>query len=271
MKRLAATAAAVALAACGPVVDKVDVSPPTLTLSAVGATAQLAATPRAPDGKPLAIPVRWTSLRPEVAEVDGRGRVTARRTGEAQVAAEAGGTAGRATVTVSVPSRAALAPAALELVGVPASGKLALALSDEAGRSVAAREVAWSSSDEKVARVADGGAVTAVGTGRATVSARSAGLTASAEVTVRLPEFARIAVRPPRLVLPAGGTARVEAEAVDGAGRPVAGVPIGWASSDGAVVRVAPDGAVAAVAKGRARLVASGGGRSAAVDVTVRR
>jgi len=271
MKRLAASAAALALAACGPVVRTVEVTPSSVTLDAAGATAQLQARALTPDGRPLPLRPRWTSGSPEVLRVDEDGRVMAVRTGDALVAAEVAGARGSARVRVSIASRAALLPAALELVGLPAAGRLSLELSDDAGRAVPARGVAWTSSDERVARVGGDGAVSAVGPGRARVTARAGGLSASGEVTVRLPEFARVSVRPGRLQLPVGGKARIEAWAADAAGRPVAGVPLGFASSNEAVARVGPDGAVAALARGRARIAVFGGGRSAAVDVTVRR
>jgi uncharacterized protein YjdB len=271
MKRLAACATAAALAACGPVVKTVEVSPAEVTLDAVGATAQLRAQALTPDGKPLPVPVRWTSYAPAVVQVDARGRVTALKTGDAQVTADAGGAGGRVQVRVSIPSKAALVPASLELVGVPSAARLALELRDDAGRAVPAREASWSSADERVVRVVGDGALSAVATGKALVTARAGALSASAEVVVRLPEFARIAAGPARLALAVGGKARIEAAAVDGAGKPVGGVPLGFASSNEAVARAAADGTVTALSRGRARIAVFGGGRSAAVDVTVRK
>jgi len=51
----------------------------------------------------------------------------------------------------------------------------------------------------------------------------------------------------------------------------VEGVPVRYASSDERIAKVASDGTVIAVQKGKARIQASGGGRSAAVEVTVRK
>jgi uncharacterized protein YjdB len=271
MKRLAACATAAALAACGPVVKTVEVSPAEVTLDAVGATAQLRARVLTPDGKPLPLAVRWTSYAPAVVRVDAAGRVTAQKTGDARVTADAGGAGGGAQVTVSIPSKAALVPPGLELVGLPSAARLALELKDDAGRAVPAREVSWSSSDERVVRVVGDGALAAASPGKATITGRAGALSASAEVAVRLPEFARIAASPGKLTLPVGGKARIEAAALDAAGKPVGGVPLGFASSNEAVARAAADGTVTALARGRARIAVFGGGRSAAVDVTVRR
>lgn len=270
MTRPAALAALALLAACGPAVDVVELRPRQAVLEAAGATVQLAATPRDHSGGALALPVRWTSYAPAVATVDAGGRVTAVRTGEATITADVGGVAAEARIRVAIPARAALAPAALELVGVPAQGELALRVEDEGGAPVPARPAAWRSSDERVATVA-GGRVTAVGPGLATVTAAVGSLTASAQVTVRLPEFARIVVRPARLVLAAGRSARLEAGAVDASGRPVAGVPLVFASAEPRVASVSPDGTVTALRAGRARVLVAAAGKSAAVPVTVRR
>ena len=262
--------ALVALAACGPAVKQIDVTPAQLRLEAVGATATLAAVVRDPGDGTVALPVRWSSSRPEVAEVDASGRVTARRSGDAEVRASAAGLVRVVPVQVSIPARAELVPAALALTGVPSGQALRLRLLDDAGREVAPRSVAWKSSDESVVQVA-AGTVTAVAPGQAQVTASAAGLTAAAAVEVRLPPFAAVKVEPARLSLAAGGSGRIAAAAVDAAGRPVAGVPLRFASSDERVARVGADGTVTAVKKGKARVVASAGGRSAAVEVNVRK
>ncbi len=268
--RPAVFSALVALAACGPAVKQLDVAPASLTLEAVGATAELKAVPRDHAGAALVLPVRWASSRPEVAEVDAAGRVTARRSGDAELRASAAAVTGVARVRVSIPARAVLEPATLTLTGVPSAQPLKLKLLDEAGQEIAARDAVWKSADEGVVRVA-AGTVTAVAPGQVQVSASAAGLTAAAAVEVRLPPFAALRVEPARLPLAVGASGRVAARAVDAAGQPVAGVPVRYASSDERVARVAVDGTVTALQKGKARILASGGGRTATVEVTVRR
>lgn len=268
--RPAVLSALAALAACGPAVKQVDVVPNQVTLDAAGATAELRATVRDHAGGRLQLPVRWESARPEVVEVDASGRVSARRSGQAEVRASAGGATGMALVRISIPAKAELEPASLTLVGVPSAEQLSLRLRDEAGQEIAPRDVAWRSADEGVARVSNG-TVTAVAPGQTRVTASAAGLTAAAELVVRLPDFSALQATPARLSLASGASAPVAARAVDGAGRPVAGVPVRYASSDERIARVASDGTVTAIRKGKARIVATGGGRSAAVEVTVRK
>lgn len=268
--RPAVLSALVALAACGPAVKQVEVVPAQLVLESAGASAELRATARDHGGMTLPLRVRWTSSRPEVAEVDAAGRVTARRSGETEVKVAVAGQSVAVPVRVSIPARAALAPASLSLTGVPSSGTLTLQLADESGREIAPREVDWKSSDDGVVRVA-GGTVTAVAPGQAKVTAGAAGLVATAAVEVKLPPFAALKLEPGKLSLPRGATGKVVAAAVDAAGRPVAGVPVRYASSDERVARVAADGTVTALQKGKVRITASGGGRSAAAELTVRK
>jgi hypothetical protein len=259
-----------ALIACGPAVKQLEAVPAQLTLEALGATARVEAVPRDFGGGALPLPVRWESSRPEVAEVDAGGRVTARRSGEAELRAFAGGVTAVVAVRVSIPSRAVIEPAAVQLTGLPSSQKVALKLLDDAGREVAAREPSWSSADPGVARVVEG-VVSAAGPGHTQVTARAAGLTATASVEVRLPPFAALRAEPARLQLAPGAVARVTAGAVDAGGKPVAGVPVRYASSDERVARVSGDGTVTAVQKGKARILATAGGRSVAVEVSVRK
>ncbi|MBI5068521.1 MAG: Ig-like domain-containing protein [Deltaproteobacteria bacterium] len=270
MMRPAVLSALVALAACGPAVKQVDVVPAEITLEAVGATARVEAVPRDFGGGAVPLPVRWQSSRPEVAEVDAAGRVTARKSGEAELRAVVGSLSAVVAVRVSIPSRAVIEPASVLLTGVPSNQQLRLRLLDDAGREIAARDPSWSSADVGVARVV-AGVVSAFGPGQTQVTASAAGLTATAAVEVRLPPFAALRAEPARLQLAPGATAKVTARAVDAAGRPVAGVPVRYASSDERVVRVTGDGTVTAGPKGKARILATGGGRSVAVEVSVRK
>ncbi|HEY6104984.1 MAG TPA: Ig-like domain-containing protein, partial [Anaeromyxobacteraceae bacterium] len=117
-----------------------------------------------------------------------------------------------------------------------------------------------------------GGRVTGIGGGKATVSASVGSLKAEAPVTVKLPEFAKLALKPGKLALAkAGERGKLSAAALDRKGKPVAGVPVAWKSSAEAVARVAPDGTVTAVKKGKAKITASAGGKSASAEVTVKK
>ncbi len=79
----------------------VVVSPPSATLTAVGATEQFAAQVLDSNGQPLSgVSVAWTSNSGSVAEVDQNGLVTARGKGSTTITATAGSASGTATVEV---------------------------------------------------------------------------------------------------------------------------------------------------------------------------
>ncbi len=272
MRRLALLAAA-ALAACGPSVKKVAVDPPSATLDQKGATAVFKATARDEKDRPVTegVKVAWTSSAPLVASVDEAGKVTALKSGEATVTAAVGEVKGTSRVFVAIPATVTLAPASLALKAGE-SASLEVKVADDSGKPLAApRTVVWASSDPSVATVANG-RVAAVGGGKAVISASLGALKGEAPVTVRLPEFARLAVKPGKLALAkAGQSGKLSAAALDKKGKPVAGVPMAWKSSAEAVARVAPDGTVTAVKKGKARITASAGGKSASAEVTVKK
>ncbi len=272
MKRLALLVAA-SLVACGPSVKKVAVDPPSATLDQKGASAVFKATARDDKDRPVTegVKVAWSSTAPLVASVDEGGKVTALKSGEATITAAVGEVKGTAKVFVAVPATATVAPPSLALKAGE-SAALDLKVADDSGKPLATpRNVVWASSDPAVATVANG-KVTAVGGGKAFISASVGALRTEAAVTVKLPDFARLALKPAKLALgKAGERGKLSAGALDKKGKPVAGVPVAWKSSAEAVARVAPDGTVTAVKKGKAKITASAGGKSASAEVTVKR
>lgn len=80
---------------------------------------------------------------------------------------------------------ATVVPGELTLV-VGASQQLTASVRDEAGNPLTGRAITWSSTEPAVATVSDGGNVTAVGAGSATITASSEGKSGSATVTVSI-------------------------------------------------------------------------------------
>jgi len=270
MKRVALLLLAAA-AGCGPSVKSVTVEPASVVLSSKGAQKTLQAVLKDARGGPVEpgkVKVAWTSSAATVAAVDEAGTVSAMRSGEAQVTASAGEVKGTARVVVSIPATVTVSPASREMRPGEAA-VLSAAVADENGRpAAAAAPVAWSSSDAAIATVVEG-RVVAVGPGTATITASSGSLRGTAQVTVKIPEFAKLVVKPAKLTLRRGDTVRVRAEPQDRSGKAVAGVPVTWRSSDGRVATVAADGAVHAIKKGKAKVTASASGRTATVQVVV--
>jgi uncharacterized protein YjdB len=271
MKR-AAVLFALAAAACGPSVKSVSLEPAKVTLDAKGATVQLRAVAKDDKGNPIdpaKVKVAWSSAAPQTAAVDETGVVTAQRSGETSVTAAVGEVKGTAPVVVSIPASISVSWAAKEMR--PGQVEvLSVVVVDETGKPVTvARTISWTSSDAGVARVTEG-KVEAVGPGTATITASTGALKASATVTVRVPEFAKLALSPAKTqTLKKGDRLTLKVAALDKKGQKVAGVPVAWKSSDARIATVSAEGVVTAVKKGSAKITATASGKSATVGVTV--
>jgi uncharacterized protein YjdB len=272
MKRLVPFLAALAVAACGPSVKTVSVDPARTVLDAKGGTASLQATGKDGDGKPVDLTkqkVAWSSSDAQIATVDAAGTVTAVKSGVTSIEAAVGAVKGSAQVIVAIPGSIAVTPGTRELRPEEAV-VLTVVILDDAGKPVTTpRPVVWTSSDPAVATVTDG-KVLAMGPGSATITAASGSLRTTAQVTVKVPDFAKLALNPAKgQTLKRGDTLRLKASALDKKGKAVGGVPVTWRSSDARVVTVAADGTVKAMKKGKAKVTAAAAGKSAAVQFTV--
>ncbi|MBE6069872.1 MAG: hypothetical protein E7211_19590, partial [Clostridium lundense] len=179
--------------------------------------------------------VTWTSDKTSVATVDQNGAVTAVAAGTAIITATnkngTGGAdvVGRCTVKVS---SFELAPAALSMI--PRETKtLAAMLNGEAAGSVT-----WESSNTAVATV-EGGVVTAVAAGTATVTAteRTTGLTATCAVTVTAVSLEKIELSESQLTIEKGNSAALTATLTpaDATVREVT-----WTTTNAGIVSVTP-------------------------------
>ncbi|HET8724474.1 MAG TPA: Ig-like domain-containing protein [Anaeromyxobacteraceae bacterium] len=271
MKRIAVLLA-LAVAACGPSVKTVSVEPAKVTLDAKGATVQLKAVAKDDKGAaidPAKVKVAWSSAAPQTAAVDETGVLTAQRSGETTVTASVGEVKGSVPVVVSIPVSVSVSAISKDL-RPGETVVLSVVVVDDAGKPVTVpRTITWTSSDPGVARVVDG-KVEAVGPGSATVTAATGALKGVASVTVRVPEFAKLALTPAKTqTLKKGDKLGLKVAALDKKGQKVGGVPVAWKSSDARIATVSPEGVVTAVKKGSAKITASASGKSATVGVTV--
>lgn len=161
------------------------VTPSTVELTAVGATAQLTAEARDQNGQAITgAAITWMSGDASVADVSAGGLVTAAGNGSATITATAGSASGSATVTVAqVVASVRVSPAA-DTLAMGDAVRLSPAAADANGHVIPNAAFAWSSSDTMVARVDDSGLVRAVGEGMASVTVTSGGAEASATITV---------------------------------------------------------------------------------------
>ena len=170
------------------VAKTVDVSSVTLSKSELtlteGESETITATVKPDDATDKT--VTWSSSDPEVATVDG-GVVTAVKEGTATITAKAGDKTAACEVTVKKNTVAVesveLDKSELELAEGESATLVATVKPDDATD----KTVTWSSSDPEIATV-DGGVVTAVKGGTATITASAGDKTATCAVTVKADE-----------------------------------------------------------------------------------
>ena len=170
-----------------PRATEVRVTPATASLTALGATVQLAARVLDQNGQPMTgAAVAWSSGNASVATVNASGLVTAAGNGSATITATSGAASESAAVTVAqMVGAVTITPAADTLVARGDTVRLTAEASDANGHAVASAEFAWSSGDTAVATVDASGLVTSIGVGDAAITATSSGVTGAAHLRVR--------------------------------------------------------------------------------------
>ena len=236
----------------------------------VGQTTQAVATARDADGNSISgRTVSWSSSNPAVATVSSQGLVTAVANGSTSIKATVDGITGSANLTVST---AVVASVSVKLgtSSLTAGGttQATATAADALGNTITGRSVTWSSSNTAVATVSNSGLVTAVGGGTASITATVDGVAGSATVVASAPAVATVTVSAPLTSLTAGQTTQATAVARDAGGTQL-NVPITWSSSAPAAATVSPTGLVTAVAAGPANIIATAGGKTGSVAVTV--
>jgi hypothetical protein len=126
--------------------------------------------------------------------------------------------------------------------------------------------IAWRSSAPSIARVGSDGLVTAVGPGRATVTAGAGSASAQFTVTVIADAIASVVVTPATAQARTGDVIRFALEMRDRAGAPITGITPSWSFSPGNGM-IDEQGAFVGYERGSYTIVANVGGRSAAATV----
>ena len=254
---------------------RVDVSPSTASLSSVGQTVQLAAEAFDANGHAITgINFDWTSSNESVATVDAAGLVTARRPGNADIAAAAGGVRASAEVTVSVEAVAlSVSPSAHTMFSVGDTLRLEAEVLDAQGNAIPGISVTWASENSGIATVDMAGLVTSVRTGSTNIYAEAGALADSAAISV-----AQLAVgvdlTPEKDTLQTvGDTLRLTAVARDANGNEVEDTDYVWTALHPHVVTVDDNGLVTATGVGsgtiRVKATRAGGNYVANASITV--
>ena len=167
-------------------VASITVSPSSATL-VVGQTVELEAQPRDASGRPLTgRTVTWSSNQSGVATVTSTGIVAAVSSGTATITASSEGRSGTATIVVNAPSvnRVEVTPATAS-VDVGGSFRLTATVYDSRGNVIPGAQVAWASSDTRIATVDNTGRVVGVKEGSVIITATSGDKAGTAAVTVK--------------------------------------------------------------------------------------
>ncbi len=168
-----------------PVPAAMTVMPDTLVLTALGATAQLAAEVRDQIGRVMeGVRVSWSSANKVVAAVDSAGVVTAIGGGSAIVTARAGEVSGSTLVKVMPSAGWVVVSPPADTIAPGDTVRLVAELFDGNGHRVSAAAFNWSSSDVLVAGVDGAGLVRGVSEGAVTITAVAGDASGISEITV---------------------------------------------------------------------------------------
>jgi uncharacterized protein YjdB len=137
------------------------------------------------------------------------------------------------------------APSSAPLTSIGDTVQLTAVALDAAGAPIPGVAIAFSSSATAAATVTQGGLVTAVANGMATIHASAQGKEAALDVTVAQ-VVAQVVVTPGSIRIPPGETPLFHASAVDARSHPVAGAPApAWSTTDPAIATIGADGRAA--------------------------
>ncbi|HEY8257637.1 MAG TPA: Ig-like domain-containing protein [Gemmatimonadales bacterium] len=163
---------------------------------------------------------------------------------------------------------AGLTPSAVTATSLGDSIHLAVTVTDERGATMTDIAPVWTSSDEAIAAVDQGGTVVARGPGSATIVVSVGKVVARSRITVHQ-EPTGIRIGDSLLWIPEGERGKPRADVIDASGAPIAGVSVAWRTSDAAIVAVDSLNEAMGMTPGEATLTAVHGELQAALRVQV--
>jgi len=218
----------------------INVSPSSAELSSFGETLQLNATVLDQNGQAIAgAVVDWASSDNSVASVNQR------------------------------PAQITVSPDAAMFASIGDTVRLTAEAADANGNAVADPSLNWTSEDDGVATVDEGGLVTAAGNGSVDITVSTGGASGSAAITVAQVVVAIDVLPAATTLFSLGDTLRLVATGVDANGHAATGLDVTWMSENDAVVSVDADGLVTAVRTGSTDVFAHSGEHRDSAGVTV--
>ena len=215
--------------------------------------------------------VTWTVQDSTVASVSAAGVVTGLALGTTQVAANARGKSGIATVTVQrIPVASVVVLPERVSAGIKSTTRLTAVAYDAGQNELPGRGMNWTTSNASVATVDGNGLVTAQGKGTALITATAEGKSDASEFTVSPGAVSKVSVTPNPIAMTTGDKQSLAVSAQDASGTVLTANNVVWASSDTKVATVS-GGQVTAVGAGTASISATVDGVSGSTSVTVTR
>ena len=221
--------------------------------------------------------VTWTTSASSVATVSPAGVVHSVAAGTASIKATLGSKTGSATLTVTTRGEsAAVATVTVSLASSTITPgqttQAAAAIRDASDNVLTGRVVTWSSGNTAVSTVSATGLVTAVGAGRATITALSETKTGASTITVSATGPAPVAsvlVTPATASLQVGSTLQLSGSLRDANNNILTGRVITLSSSNTAVSTVSASGLVTAVGGGSAQVTVLSETKTGTSTITV--
>ena len=256
-----------------PVLSRIAITPPAITLNA-GDEETFVAT--AYDQHGTAMPadaVAWASSDPAAGTIDDGGLFIALDAGTTIITATADGITGAADVTVVRPAPGVVVSPPAITLDEGETWLFTATLVDPEDDALFSGVVAWSSHDETVGTIDEDGFFTALSEGAVTITATidGSGEIGTAVVTVRPASAfpARIAISPSDFTIAAGQDLRLTATVYDQYGDEMPGVAVAFESSDPHIGTIDDSGLFAALKDDSVVLTATAGDISGSARVTV--
>lgn len=251
-------------------VASLTLTPPIASLI-VGDFLQLTATPRDANGAALAgRSIAWSSSAPSLVSVSSTGVVTALAPGSATITASSEGKSATARIAASlVPVESITLSPGSTTIAAGRNVQLVARVVDAAGTPLTGRAITWTTDQPSIATVDNGGLVTGISTGRATITASVDGKSATASIDVTPVPVASLTITPGSGTLLVGATMQLTATARDASGGVLPGRSITWISGAPSVATVTQGGLLTAVGPGSALIFAAAEGVSASITITV--
>ncbi|MEW5765842.1 MAG: Ig-like domain-containing protein [Acidobacteriota bacterium] len=250
---------------------RIEVSPGELVLRDTGASKSLNVTVLDKKGNALEkAELHFLSSAPDVAEVDGEGRVTARSSGDAVITVRAGEAVAQAAVRVRILSRLEIKAPEGGVVGPSGSiVPLTVTATTDRGEPGDLSDVTFTSSNPQIAAVDASGRLTVLGAGRVKIAAAAGKTRAEVETDVILESPVAVKVDEASQTVPLGGAAPLRYTVISDQGRPMR-AEVRFDVVPQTTLSVTPDGIASGLSRGTASVTVHAGPAKNTIRVTVR-